>query len=76
MVRESARIWANVISIEPLIDLAEAVGGDSDKVYLLTNTQLIVKLLDTVDFIVVLDFLNKVKQSITKILRISPDQKY
>ena len=69
-------LWANVITIKPLIKLAEAVGGESEKVYLFIKNQVIVELLDTVDVLVVVDVLNQVKYSITKIVCMSLDQKY
>ena len=71
----SDMLWANVISIKTMIKLAEAVGGESEKFYLFMKNQVIVKLLDTVDALVVVDVLNQVKNSITKILCMSLDQK-
>ena len=68
-------LWANVIAIKPLIKLAEAVSGESEKVYLFIKNPVIVEHLDTVDVLVVVDVLNQVKYSITKILSMSLDQK-
>ena len=70
----SDMLWANVIAIKTLIELAEAVGGESEKVYLFIKNQVIVELLDTVDVLVVVDVLNQVKHLITKILFVSLDQ--